>query len=105
MVTIKDVARELNISSSSVSRALNGKSGVSAALRKQVKEVAVELGYHPDSKAKALIGGKVGVIGIIIPRSVEYSFSNAYYPLILYGICKKCEILNYHVLLSFAHKN
>jgi LacI family transcriptional regulator len=104
MVTIKDVARELNISSSSVSRALNGKSGVSSELRKRVKELAVEIGYHPDSKAKALIGGKVGVIGVIIPRSVEYSFSNAYYPLILNGICKKCEAFNYNVLLSFAYK-
>jgi DNA-binding LacI/PurR family transcriptional regulator len=102
MVTIKDIARRLSISSSSVSRALNGKRGVSAELCERVKKVAKEIGYHPDSTARALIGGKVRVIGVIIPRSVEYSFSNAYYPLILQGICERCRALNYHVLLSFA---
>ena len=46
MATLADIARELNISKGTVSKALNGARDVSESMRKQVLEKAVELGYH-----------------------------------------------------------
>jgi LacI family transcriptional regulator len=101
MITIKDIARKLNISSSTVSRALNNKNGVSGTLREKIQTVARDVGYHPDFKARALVGGKIGVIGVVIPRSSEFTFSNPFYPEILKGIGNIANKFSYHVLLSF----
>jgi len=101
MLTIKDIARELNISSSTISRALNNKPGVSKILKERIQAIASNLGYHPNYKARALVGGRIGVIGVIIPRSSEFIFSNPFYPEILKGIGTVARNSNYNVLLSF----
>ncbi|MBT4269397.1 MAG: LacI family DNA-binding transcriptional regulator, partial [Deltaproteobacteria bacterium] len=61
MATIKQIASQLNISISTVSRALNGKKGVSEALREKISALSKELGYYPDSNATALVNRKIGV--------------------------------------------
>lgn len=101
MITIKDIAKKLNISSSTVSRALTNKNGVSESLRERIQTIAKNMGYYPNFKARALVGGKVGVIGVVIPRSSEFIFSNPFYPEILKGIGNVANKFNYHVLISF----
>ncbi len=54
-VTIKDIARELGICYSSVSRALNGKPGVSEETRKKITETAERMGYRPNELARGLV--------------------------------------------------
>jgi LacI family transcriptional regulator len=101
MITIKDIAKKLNISPSTVSRALTNKNGVSESLRDRIQTIARDLGYHPNFKARALVGGKIGVIGVVIPHSSELIFSNPFYPEILKGVANITNKFNYHVLLSF----
>lgn len=101
MITIKDIAKKLSVSPSTVSRALTNKNGVSEALGEKIKKIARNMGYHPNFKARALVGGKVGVIGVVIPRSSEVIFSNPFYPEILKGIGNVANKSNYHMLLSF----
>ena len=101
MITIKDIAEKLNISPSTVSRAINNKQGVSRILKAKIQKIAKEEGYHPNYKARALVGGNVGVIGVIVPRSAEFTFSNPFYPQILKGIGKVAAKFDSNILLSF----
>ncbi len=68
-VTLDDLARELNISKFSVSRALSGKPGVSVETRRAVETMARELGYrHPALSAGRSISPGSHTVGLLIPR-------------------------------------
>lgn len=67
-VTIKDIARELGIGFSTVSRALNHSYGVHPDTISLVEKKAAELGYVPNLGAKQLVGKKSGLIGIFMPE-------------------------------------
>jgi DNA-binding LacI/PurR family transcriptional regulator len=104
LITITGIARELNISPSTVSRAINGKPGVSDTLRRMIQDRAADVGYHPNARAKALVEGRFGVIGVVIPRDSSLIFSNPYYAEMLKGISSVVNKANYHILLSLDGK-
>ena len=56
--TIKEIAKMLNLSLSTVSRALNNSTDISPATTKRVKDVALELGYEPNQTAQFLKSGE-----------------------------------------------
>lgn len=66
-VTIVDIARELNLASSTVSRALNNHEGINASTRALVLETASRLGYRANASARSLHSGKTQSLGLIIP--------------------------------------
>ncbi|MDY0409625.1 LacI family DNA-binding transcriptional regulator [Virgibacillus soli] len=68
MITIKEIAKLANASSSTVSRVLNDSGYVSEETRKRVLKVIEETGYIPSEQAKSLRTKKTSVIGVIIPR-------------------------------------
>ncbi len=74
-VTIKDIARELGISPSTVSRALKDHPDISPATKKAVKELARKLNYQPDPVALSLKKRQGRIIGVIVPEIVHYFFS------------------------------
>lgn len=74
-VTIKDIARELGISPSTVSRALKDHPDISRATRESVNELARRWNYRPDPIALSLKSGSSKTIGVIIPEVVHYFFS------------------------------
>jgi len=69
MTTIRDVARRLNVSTTTVSRAMDGYSDVSEDTRQLVIKAAHELGYSPNRAARQLRRKKAETIGFIIPSS------------------------------------
>lgn len=73
--TIKDIARALNISVSTVSRALRDTYDVSKETKERVLSVAAELNYKPNYNATALARGSTHNIGIILPMITNYYFS------------------------------
>ncbi len=113
MPTIRDIATALNISKSTVSRALQAHSDINESTRKAVLNMARKLNYHPNLLAKSLVNKKSNTIGIIVPEFVNYFF-----PTLIIGaqevatkagynviICQsqesvKTEIANVNVLLS-----
>ena len=99
MATILEIARLANVSSSTVSRALNGRKGVGDKLRAKIIKLAQELDYYPDSTARALVSKRVGVIGLIIPRTSEYTFTSPYYSHILLGISAVATQKGYQLML------
>ncbi|HPR32818.1 MAG TPA: LacI family DNA-binding transcriptional regulator [Prolixibacteraceae bacterium] len=73
--TIKDIARSLGISPSTVSRALKDHPDISMETRKAVKKLAREWNYQPNAVALSLKHSRSFTIGVIIPETVHYFFS------------------------------
>ncbi|WP_207632520.1 LacI family DNA-binding transcriptional regulator [Foetidibacter luteolus] len=92
--TIQDIARELNITAATVSRALNNHPAIKEATKKAVKETAVRLNYRPNKIASSLRLGKSNIIGVIIP-SAEINFFGS----VVHGIEKVANENNYNVLI------
>ena len=74
-VTIKDIAKELNISVSTVSRALAGNPLVKPATKNAVIELAKKLNYQPNFTALSLRNNSTKTLGVIIPQLVHEFFS------------------------------
>ena len=73
-VTIFDVAKASGVSSSAVSYALNGKSGVSDVTRDKVLKVAHDLGWKPNGAAQALAKAKTQRVGLVLGYGPEAAF-------------------------------
>jgi LacI family transcriptional regulator len=71
--TIVDIATELGITPSAVSKAFSGHPRISLETKKAVREVANKLGYKANALATGLRKGKSGLIGILVP-GIHYSF-------------------------------
>jgi DNA-binding LacI/PurR family transcriptional regulator len=67
-VTIGDIADRAGVSKGAVSYALNGRPGVSAATRQRILEIAAELGWYPNSAARALSVSRANACGFVLAR-------------------------------------
>ncbi|WP_113638497.1 LacI family DNA-binding transcriptional regulator [Nubsella zeaxanthinifaciens] len=76
-VTIKEIAKKLNLSFSTVSRALHQHRSISAATQQRVRETAAEMGYEPNQTAIFFQKGKTFTIGVILPELEEAFFAEA----------------------------
>lgn len=74
-VTIKDIAKQLDISPSTVSRALKNHPDISPKTKKAVMELARDLNYQPNTIALSLRKKQTNTIGVIIPEIVHFFFS------------------------------
>ncbi len=75
-VTIKDIAKELGISASTVSRALKNHPDISEETKNAVNDLAKKLRYQPNALALSLKHSRSNTIGVIIPEIVHYFFSS-----------------------------
>lgn len=100
MSTIKDIAKRLNISVSTVSYALNGgPRKVPDEVRKKVLEVAKELQYRPNRVARSMVTGRSGTIGVVPPEVSENVFLSPYLQMALNGVLNEAGRLHQDVLL------
>lgn len=99
-VTIKDIARELGISPSTVSRALKDHPDISQETKRLVKEVAHRSNYRPNPIALSLKGQRSNVIGVVIPEIVHFFFSS-----VISGIEDVANKHGYSVMLSQSSEN
>jgi LacI family transcriptional regulator len=98
-VTIIDIANALNVTPSTVSRALAGNLRVSEATRSRVQKMATDLGYQQNIVASSLRKGKIDTIGMLVPRINRHFFSHV--------ISAVEEVLNpagYNLLISQSHE-
>ena len=75
-VTIKDIAKRLNVAPSTVSRALRDNPEIGKATKEAVRKLAKELNYQPNSVAMSLREKKTYTIGVVVPEIVHYFFSS-----------------------------
>lgn len=95
MATIKEIAKECNVSIATVSNILNGKPGASKATKALVERVAKELDYTPNDVAKNLKRKNTRSIGVIAEDMTIFSI-----PDIIDGITEHCEEVDYQILLT-----
>lgn len=93
-VTIKDIAVKANVSYTSVSRALNGKKGVSEETRRQVLAIAEEMGYFPNALARGLVQRRTYTLGLLIPDII-----NPFFPEIAKGVDEAARKEGYNMFL------
>ena len=99
-VTIKDVARQANVSVATVSRALNGHENVADAVRTRVLAVAKELRYSPHHAARSLSSRRTNTIGVVLPDLYGEFFSE-----LMRGIDQVARDHRQHLLVSSYHGN
>ncbi len=99
-IDIKGLARELNISASTVSRALRDSHEISQATIKRVKDLAEKLNYQPHPYASSLRQSKTKTIGIIVPEVANSLFANVFN-----GIESEAQNNNYHALIYLTHES
>jgi len=99
-VTIKDIARELGISPSTVSKALKGHRDISPSTKQAVKELVDKWHYSPDPIALSLKGGLSKTIGVIVPEIVHYFFST-----VISGIEDLAYDSGYHVMFCQSNES
>lgn len=97
-ITIKDVAREANVSVATVSRALNGHDNVAAPVRKLVLEVASRLRYTPHAAARSLSSRSTQTVGVVLPDLYGEFFSE-----LMRGIDGVASAHRRHLLVSSYH--
>ena len=73
MVTLKEIARECNVSATTVSNILNGKNNVGEDTRKRVLEVVRRRGYQPNYIARGLRNRRTKMIGIVAEDITQFS--------------------------------
>ena len=99
-VTIKDIAKKLNISPSTVSRALKDHPDISKDTKKLIKDLAKELNYQPNPIALSLKNQRTRTIGVIIPEIVHYFFST-----VISGIEDVAYDAGYNVIVSQTNES
>jgi LacI family transcriptional regulator len=92
--TIHDIAKKLNITASTVSRALKDHPRISTETKKAVLKVAQKLNYQPNHIAAALRNGRSNIIGIIVPTADRTFFSS-----VVRGIEEIANTAKYNVMI------
>ncbi len=94
-VTIHDIARELKISASTVSRALNDNPRISLSTKEKIRAIALQLGYQPNTIASNLRNQKTNTIGIVVPLINRHFFST-----FISGVEEVAFDAGYNVIIS-----
>ncbi|HEX3933418.1 MAG TPA: LacI family DNA-binding transcriptional regulator, partial [Puia sp.] len=99
-ITIKDIAKALGLSTSTVSRALRGSYEISAETRKLVLEYAEKLNYRPNPIAQSLKEKRSRSIGIVVCEIANNFFSQ-----VINGIESVAYKKGYYVIISQSHES
>lgn len=107
MASITDIANACGVCKSTVSKALNGAPDIGAATREKVIKAAEELGYRPNSVARALKTNRTNTIGILYEDAGDTSFglTHEYFASILEGFRKQAEESKYEITFINSHSN
>jgi DNA-binding LacI/PurR family transcriptional regulator len=99
-ITSLDVARKAGVSQSAVSRVFTPGGSASDATRTKVMKAAEELGYRPNTLARAMITGQSRIIGLIVAY-----LDNQFYPMALEKLSRALQDEGYHILVFMAENS
>ncbi|MBO9684302.1 MAG: LacI family DNA-binding transcriptional regulator [Flavisolibacter sp.] len=99
-LTLKDIAKELNTSVATVSRALKNHPSISDQMKKKVMQLATELNYHPNSIAVSLLKNRSYTIGVIVPE-----IAHNFYSIVMEGIENAAISAGYNVLFCMSKES
>lgn len=99
-ISLKDLADELGISISTVSRALKDNPIISPELTKKVKELAIARNYIPNPLAMGLLRQQTKMIGVIVPDLVTHFYSS-----VISGIEEVAKDKGYYILIASSNES
>tara|TARA_B110000879_G_scaffold60845_1_gene85378 strand:+ start:5829 stop:6851 length:1023 start_codon:yes stop_codon:yes gene_type:complete len=99
-ITIKTIAKELGVSTSTVSKALRDSHEISIDTKDKIKAYAAMFNYKPNSLALQLRNQKTKLIGVILPRIVHHFFST-----VIKGIEQGASEKGYHIMVCFSNES
>lgn len=94
-VSLKDLAHEIGVSISTVSRALNNHPDISQSMTKKIQKLAAEMNYTPNPLAMGLLKQATRMVGVIVPDLVTHFYSS-----IISGIEQVAEEKGYYILIA-----
>lgn len=101
-MNLKDLAQQLGLSPTTVSRALNGFPEVSETTRRKVAEAAERANYRPNARAKGLATGRANAIGHVIPISARHEIVNPIFGDFIAGAGEVYARLGYDMILTIV---
>lgn len=99
-ITLKELAKLLNVSISTVSKALNDSPEISCQTKNRVRELAELNNYVPNASAKNLKSQQTKTIGVIVPDILSHFFAQA-----LHGIETKASELGYRIIICISNES
>jgi LacI family transcriptional regulator len=102
-MNLKELAKELGLSQTTVSRALNGYPEVAEATRRRVAEAAERLNYRPNTRARSLATGRSMAIGHVLPLSTKREIMNPIFTDFLAGAGEAYFRAGYDCVLSVVN--
>ncbi|MFC4634021.1 LacI family DNA-binding transcriptional regulator [Dokdonia ponticola] len=100
VTTLKELAKKLNLSISTVSRALSDHPDISDTTKKKVRQLAEKLQYAPNLFARGFRSHRSHILGVIVPNITHYFTST-----VLKGVLKEAEAKGYRVIISESNHN
>ena len=89
LIGIRDLARHLDISIGTVSRALNDRADVNPLTRQRVREAAARLGYSPNQSGRSLRRGRTDLVAMIVPSGSDNTLINTVFLSVLDGLKRR----------------
>ena len=105
MISLKDIARQCGVSTATVSKALNNQKDIGEETREKIKRTAEEMGYFPNSAARALKTKRSYNIGILFQDDAHSGLTHEYFSGVLQGIMVEAEQLGYDLTFINTHSN
>jgi DNA-binding LacI/PurR family transcriptional regulator len=99
-VTIVDIAQELGISKSTVSRALRGQSDIHPGTRQAVLDMAGQLDYQPNQLAHSLVKSRTNTVGILVPE-----FVSSFFPKVIIAAQQTLKQAGYGVVICQSEES
>lgn len=100
-LTIDDIARELGVSKTTVSRAISGKGRISEATRARVQEYIRAHHYHPNAAAKSLAESRTYNIALVLPKAF-IKLNQTHVRQSMSAICEEAFLQDYNILLCLS---
>ena len=100
IIKLKDIARILSVSESTVSRALRDHPRISQATREKVKTLAEQLDYMPNQVARNLQNRHMNAIGVVVPKLSYYLYAQA-----ISGMEEVAEQLGYNIIICQTNES
>ncbi len=102
-LTLETIAEMAGVSRSTVSRVINGQTGVRSDVRQRVWQVVKDTGYEPNAAARTLASNRSGLIGLVVPHVVSTLFADPYFPRLIQGISRACNVNDLNLTLFLFH--
>ncbi|MBD7912198.1 MULTISPECIES: LacI family DNA-binding transcriptional regulator [Clostridium] len=104
-VTIKDVAKEAGVATSTVSRVLSNSDRISDDTKERVNEAIKKLNYIPNAMARGLANNRTNILAVVVPQGAENLFENQFFIQAMKGISIYAEQRNYYIMYAFQEDN